>query len=261
MRIATWNVNSLRQRLDHLRRFVSERAPDVICFQETKVDDSLFPEAELAALGYPHQQRRGQKSYNGVAIVAREPFRAVDHRIWCGRDDKRHVSVVVEGDLEVHCFYVPSGGPVPDAEQNLRFAHKLQFLDEMAVWARLETRGRKALVFGDLNVAPLERDVWNHKKQLRSVGHTPAESARIAALLQAGQLTDLGRHFVPESEPLYSWWGYRFPQSFERNYGWRLDHALASQAALHAVKELEIYKESRTWERPSDHVPVIVDLG
>lgn len=260
LRIATWNVNSLRQRLDHLARFVAARAPDLICLQETKVDDSLFPERELAELGYPHQQRRGQKSYNGVAILSKQPFRATDHRIWCERDDKRHVSVVADGDLEIHCFYVPSGGPIPDPEQNDKFAHKLQFLDEMASWSQVEAKGRKCLILGDLNVAPLETDVWNHKRLLRSVGHTPRESEKIAALLSAGHLTDIARHFVPEPEPLYSWWGYRFPQSFEKNYGWRLDHALASKSALSAVAGLEIFKESRTWERPSDHVPVIIDL-
>lgn len=261
MRIATWNVNSLRQRLDHLARFVAARQPDVLCLQETKVDDSLFPEQELAALGYPHQQRRGQKSYNGVAILSRQPFLAVDHRIWCERDDKRHVSVVVEGDFELHCFYVPSGGPIPDPEQNPRFAHKLRFLDEMASWSSVEAKGRKSLILGDLNVAPLDNDVWNHRKQLRSVGHTPLESEKIARLLEAGHLTDLARHFVPPSQPLYTWWGYRFPQAFERNYGWRLDHALASESALSAVKSLEIFKESRSWDRPSDHVPVILELG
>jgi exodeoxyribonuclease-3 len=261
LRIATWNVNSLRQRLDHLARFVAARQPDLLCLQETKVEDSLFPAHELAALGYPHQQRRGQKSYNGVAILSKRPFRAVDHRIWCERDDKRHVSVVVEGDLELHCFYVPSGGPIPDPEQNPRFAHKLRFLEEMARWSSVEAKGRKALILGDLNVAPLDNDVWNHRKQLRSVGHTPVESEKIAQLLAAGHLTDLGRHFVPPSQPLYTWWGYRFPQAFERNYGWRLDHALASESALSAVKSLEVFKESRSWDRPSDHVPVILELG
>ena len=262
MRIASWNVNSVRQRGEHLARLAESHAPDVLCLQETKVRDEEFPAEPLKQLGYVHQAIHGQKGYNGVAILSRLPFRESRSDIWCGKDDKRHACAVFENGLELHNFYVPSGGPTPDPEKNDKFAHKLQFLDEMAAWAksRAEDAKGRVLLVGDMNVAPLETDVWNHKRLLRSVGHTPGESAKIATLLEAGKLTDVARHFVPPSEPLYSWWGYRFPQSFEKNYGWRLDHALASAALLPEIAALEIYKDSRTWEKPSDHTPVIVDL-
>ncbi len=261
MRIVTWNVNSIRQRLDHLKRFVAERSPDVLCLQETKVADELFPREALAEMGYDHLEIHGQKSYNGVAIASRLPFETVTRRIFCNKDDRRHLCVLLPGGLELHNFYVPSGGPDPDREANPKFAHKLDFLEEMADWAQSDgVSQRKVLLVGDLNVAPLETDVWSHKRLVRSVGHTPGESAAMAKLREAGSLEDVPRRFTPEPEPLFSWWGYRYPQSYEKNYGWRLDHALATPPLGGSITALETYRDSRTWEKPSDHVPLIVDL-
>jgi exodeoxyribonuclease-3 len=261
IRLATWNVNSLRQRLDHLARFAAEAAPDLICLQETKVTDAEFPRAALRAMGYPHLLVHGQKGYNGVAIASRLPFAAKGTKVWCGRDDRRHAFVRLAGGLEVHNFYVPSGGPVPDPETNEKFAHKLAFLAEMADWARASKLARrKAVLLGDLNVAPLETDVWNHKRLLRSVGHTPVESERIARLRAAGKLIDVGRHFVPASEPLYTWWGYRYRQAFAKDYGWRLDHVLVTPKLEAALAGFRVVRETRAWDRPSDHVPVVLDL-
>ena len=260
--IATWNVNSLRQRLEGLARFAEEKQPDVVCLQETKVTDDLFPAEEVKAMGFEHQVVRGQKSYNGVAVLSKKPLKAVrDRRPWWGKDDCRHIGVELADGTELHCFYAPSGGPKPDPDANEKFAHKLGFYDEMADWAeREQDRKRPTILMGDLNIAPLEQDVWNHKKLLRSVGHTPGESERFATLLERGELVDVGRRFVPPDQPLYSWWGYRFAASFEKNYGWRLDHVLANEAANAGIKGFEVYKDTRTWEKPSDHVPVIIEL-
>jgi exodeoxyribonuclease-3 len=261
LRLATWNINSIRQRLDHLARFCGEIRPDVLCLQETKVRDEEFPAQHLRDLGYPHQVIRGQKSYNGVAIVSRVAFEQEGSLVWCDRDDRRHAFVRLPGGLELHNFYVPSGGPKPDPEANDKFAHKLRFLCEMAAWGRRERVAERRLVLvGDLNVAPLETDVWNHKRLLRSVGHTPVESEHMAKVLRESGLVDAARHFVPPSEPLYTWWGYRFPQSFERDYGWRLDHVWASPAVLPRLANFQVVKQTRTWEKPSDHVPVTVDV-
>ena len=120
---------------------------------------------------------------------------------------------------------------------------------------------RKLILDGDLNVAPLETDVWNHKKLLRSVGHTPGESERMLNVLAQSGLVDAARHFVPPSEPLYTWWGYRFPASFEKDYGWRLDHIWASEPLLSSLGGFQVVKETRTWERPSDHVPVMIEVS
>ncbi len=262
IRLATWNVNSLRQRLDHLARFAAEAAPDLICLQETKVTDALFPYEAVRAMGYPHLLVHGQKGYNGVAIASRLPFEAEGTKVWCGRDDRRHAFVRLAGGLEVHNFYVPSGGPDPDPETNDKFAHKLAFLSEMADWARAsKLAGRQAVLLGDLNVAPLESDVWNHKRLLRSVGHTPVESERIAALRAAGGLIDVGRHFVPASEPLYTWWGYRYRQAFAKDYGWRLDHVLVTPKLEASLAGFRVVRETRAWDRPSDHVPLVLDLA
>ena len=260
LRIATWNVNSVRQRLEHLARFSAAYQPDVVCLQEIKVATEAFPADDIKAMGYPHILVHGQKGYNGVAILSRRRVTQPRKEIWCGRDDCRHAAVSV-GGVELHNFYVPAGGDVPDTEKNDKFAHKLQFLTEMAAWAAKDRLAeRKAVIVGDLNVAPLENDVWNHKRLKRSVGHTPLEAEHMARLWDAAGLVDVPRLFVPEPEPLYTWWGYRFPQSFAKNYGWRLDHVLVTPPLRKRLKSLEIARETRTWEKPSDHVPVVLDL-
>lgn len=262
LRLATWNVNSLRQRLDHLARFAREVEPDVICLQETKVDNPLFPEEKIAAMGYPHILRNGQKSYNGVAILSKQPFKGNGQEAWCGREDARHLVARFDGGLELHNFYVPSGGDKPDPAINDKFAHKLQFLREMADWARdAKVKNRKVVLVGDLNVAPFENDVWNHKRLVRSVGHTPIESELMESLHEAGPFIDVPRHFVPKDQPLYTWWGYRFPQAFAKDYGWRLDHVLVTPKLKTKLSGLRIAKETRGWEKPSDHVPVVLDIA
>ena len=261
LRLATWNVNSIRLRLDHLKRFLGEARPDAICFQETKVANDDFPYAELQEIGYRHIVAHGQKAYHGVAIASRRPFEAEGTLVWCKKDDKRHAYVRLDG-LELHNFYVPSGGDVPDPVTNDKFAHKLRFLKEMARWCRRDRiQDRPIVLVGDLNVAPLDCDVWNHKRLLRSVGHTPTESAHMVRLLKAGGFLDAARHFAPPPAPLYTWWGYRFPQAFAKDYGWRLDHVWVTPPLAPSLARVEVVKITRTWERPSDHVPVLVDVG
>lgn len=262
MRIATWNVNSIRLRLPSLKRFVESHQPDVICFQETKVVDELFPAAEIKAMGYPYLIAHGQKSYNGVAIASRLGFTAPEPKIWCKKDDRRHVQILLPGYVELHNFYVPSGGPIPDVKKNDKFKHKLQFLKEMAAWAEADkVSKRKVMIVGDLNVAPMENDVWDHKRLVRNVGHTPTETKAMETLWQAGQFQDVPRRFVPPDKPLFSWWGYRFPQSYEKNYGWRLDHVLSTPKLAPLITRMQIVEETRTYDQPSDHVPVMVDIG
>jgi exodeoxyribonuclease-3 len=261
MRVATYNVNSIRIRLHCLDALVRQAAPDVICLQETKVTDDAFPRAAAEKLGYPYLAVRGEKGYNGVAVLSRWPFEAVERWDWWGKTDSRHVKLVFPDAYELHSFYVPSGGPDPDPEGNPKFAHKLGFLDEMAAWARDDrVAERKVMILGDFNVAPLENDVWNHKKIKRQVGHTPLESEKMATLRDAGGFTDVGRHFVPPEEFLFTWWGYRHPQSFQNNYGWRLDHAWLTPPLARHLKGHRVLADARAWERPSDHVPVLVDL-
>jgi exodeoxyribonuclease-3 len=262
MRIATWNINSLRLRLALLERLIAALDPDVICLQETKVADDLFPDAAPASLGYPHVARRGMKGYNGVAILSRLPLRLVEAPDWCGRGDCRHLQVSIAapgGAVELHDFYVPAGGDIPDRIENPKFAHKLDFVAEAAGWfAASGVRPRSVLV-GDLNIAPLEHDVWSHKQLLDVVSHTPVEVAALLAWQHTG-FADAIRHFVPADEKLYTWWSYRNRDWRASDRGRRLDHIWVSRDLLAGLRRYEILKDARDWPQTSDHVPVMLEL-
>lgn len=259
-RLVTWNVNSIRSRFDHLDRFIAAYQPDILCLQETKVEDHLFPKDWLRDRGFGHVIFSGQKSYHGVAIAARFPLQAAPPRHWAGRAEPRHLAVMLPNNIVLHNFYVPAGGDLPDPERNDKFAHKLAFLDEMTAWsASLDPQARSILV-GDLNVAPLEHDVWSHRQMRRVVSHTPVEIERMTRLQEAGQWVDIMRRFVPPQDKLYSWWSYRSPNWQTADKGRRLDHVWTSPAAAAFAERMEVIRDCRSWERPSDHVPVVVDF-
>ena len=162
--------------------------------------------------------------------------------------------------ITVHNFYVPAGGDEPDRIANEKFAHKLDFLDEMASWLGGNLARGHAIVVGDLNVAPLENDVWNHKSMLKIVSHTPIETEKLNGVIKAGPWVDAMRRFVPEQERLFTWWSYRSPDWATADKGRRLDHVWASAKLADSIRGVEVVKEARGWERPSDHVPVLVDI-
>jgi exodeoxyribonuclease-3 len=260
MRIVTWNVNSVRLRLPLLERLTSRHSPDVICLQETKVVDDAFPKADIRAMGYEHIEIRGMKSYNGVAVLSRQPLRRLEDRAFCGRDDCRHLGVSVDG-IDLHCLYVPAGGDEPDPAVNDKFAHKLAFFDEMASWSEdLAKTGRPTVLTGDFNVAPLETDVWSHKQLLKVVSHTPVEVEKFGVAQSAGGWVDAVRNFIPPEEKLYSWWSYRARDWTAADRGRRLDHFWASPDLQGRLAGASILREARGWEKPSDHVPVILDI-
>ncbi|UCH74940.1 MAG: exodeoxyribonuclease III [Rhodospirillales bacterium] len=260
MRIATWNVNSVRLRLPLVARLAREFGPDVICLQETKVVDDSFPRKDIESLGYRHIAVRGMKGYNGVAILSRLPLEPMDGKQFCGRDDCRHIAVRIEG-IDLHCLYIPAGGDVPDPTENDKFAHKLEFLDELALWSQaLRRQGRPVAVVGDFNVAPLETDVWSHRQLLTVVSHTPIEVEKITRAQQEGGWVDAVRHFVPPAEKLYSWWSYRARDWAASDRGRRLDHIWVSPDLAPRLTRAAVIREARGWERPSDHVPVVADL-
>ena len=172
--LATWNINSVRLRIDLVARFLREEMPDVLCLQETKCRDSEFPLAAFHKLGYPHVAINGQKGYHGVAIASKIPLQIIDRRSFCEKGDARHIAVALSPGgahgkaITLHNFYVPAGGDEPDPAINPKFAHKLAFLDEMTHWTNAEgIAATDAILVGDLNIAPLETDVWNHKALLR----------------------------------------------------------------------------------------------
>jgi exodeoxyribonuclease III len=264
MKITTWNINSVRLRMPLIAHFLKTHAPDVICLQETKCRDAEFPSSDLRALGYEHLAVHGQKGYHGVAIISKRPLRLIEKRDFCEVGHARHVAVEIEaegGPLKLHNFYVPAGGDEPDATINPKFEHKLNFLDEMTEWIKRERIAEaRSILVGDLNIAPLEHDVWSHKALLKVVSHTPIEVEKLNQVVAAGEWIDSMRHFVPPEEKLYTWWSYRAADWEASNRGRRLDHVLVSKDLGGALASLHIAKEARGWERPSDHVPVTVEL-
>lgn len=261
LKIATWNVNSVRLRQDLLRRLVALESPDVLCLQETKVQDEHFPRAPFAELGYRHMLIHGQKGYNGVAILSRIPLKKQGTRGWCARQDCRHAIAELPGGVELHNLYVPAGGDVPDPEQNDKFAHKLRFLDEMTAWFRAEGSARRKMVLvGDLNIAPLETDVWSHRQLLSVVSHTPIEVEKLGRLQATLGWVDAARRFVPPEERLYSWWSYRNRDWAASDRGRRLDHVWVTPPLGSRLAAARILREARGWDGPSDHVPVVAEL-
>jgi len=211
MRVATWNINSVRLRAKLLSRFLREHQPDVVALQETKVENHLFPGKPFEKLGYVHQAIHGQKGYHGVAVLSKIPFRKTETQDFCREKHARHLCVTLENGIELHDFYVPAGADVPDPDVNPKFAHKLNFLGEMA--RQFEKRGDRntqpAILVGDLNVAPLEHDVWSHRQLLDVVSHTPVETNLLGEAKAAFEWTDVTRAFVPHDQKSYSWWSYR----------------------------------------------------
>jgi exodeoxyribonuclease-3 len=260
--VASWNINSVRLRIDSVARFLEERQPDVLCLQETKTQDEFFPDARFEALGYRHRHFSGMKSYNGVAILSRIPFQATDKPLWCGKEDCRHVTATLANGIELHNLYVPAGGDIPDPVQNEKFAHKLQFLDELTQWfGEAARRSVPMMVVGDLNIAPLEHDVWSHKQLLDVVSHTPIEVEKFEKLQATAKFVDTYRHFVPADQKAYSWWSYRASDWEASNRGRRLDHIWVTPDLAPALTGADIHRATRGWEKPSDHVPVIATLG
>jgi exodeoxyribonuclease-3 len=262
MRIATWNINSVRLRKTLVRRLLKAKSPDVLCLQETKTIDALFPHKAFEEMGYVHQAIRGQKGYHGVAILSRVPFVESRSDRYCDKDDCRHMQVRFGNGIELHNFYVPAGGDIPDPEANEKFAHKLAFLREMAAnfAKRSDKATAKVVIVGDLNVAPLEHDVWSHKQLLRIVSHTPVETGLLNDVKASFDFTDVTRVFVPANEKIYSWWSYRAADWEAADRGRRLDHIWVSPALKNNLSNHEIVKTARGWKQPSDHVPVLVNV-
>lgn len=267
LKITTWNINSVRLRIDLVARFIKRTRPDVICLQETKCPDDAFPLKRFRRLGYEHAALSGQKGYHGVAILSRVPFEGIDIQKFCGKTDCRHIAVVLgeraglSDPITLHNFYVPAGGDEPDPALNPKFEHKLSFLDEMRAHMGLRPeRNERAVLVGDLNVAPLEHDVWSHTQMLKVVSHTPVECEKLTSARMAGGWIDSMRVLTPEPEKLYTWWSYRAADWRAADRGRRLDHIWTSDAVADRVSDIEIARHFRGAERPSDHVPVTATI-
>lgn len=264
--IATWNINSVRLRLPLVLLLLKTRAPDILCLQETKCPNGSFPEAALKKSGYRHIEIHGQKGYHGVAIISRLPLRDVQRMDFCNRGDTRHISAVASaGDraIRIHNFYVPAGGDEPDRNANVKFAHKLDFLEEMkALHSESERHaGVSSILMGDLNIAPLETDVWSHKQLLKVVSHTPIETEGLNEVQAKGNWVDLMRQRIPPEEKIFTWWSYRARDWDAADKGRRLDHIWSSADLSGSLSDIQVLREARGWERPSDHVPVFAHFN
>ena len=259
MKIASWNINSVRARIAIVERFLTEQAPDILCLQETKAMDAVFPAEMFVQMGYVHQMLCGQPMHHGVAILSKIPLIEDNRHDWQDNGEARHIGARLPNGVRLENVYVPAGGDIPDRTLNPKFGQKLDFIERMTRWS--ETLSNPTIIVGDFNIAPLESDVWGHRELLNTVSHTPIEVAALGRLQAAGNWTDLGRHFVPAPQRLYTWWCYRAKDWEASDRGRRLDHMwatpdVAKQAVSHAV-----HKPCRNWERPSDHVPLVTEFA
>lgn len=259
IRIASWNINSVRFRLAIVEQFLKSAAPDVLCLQETKTIDAEFPVAAFQALGYRHIVLHGQRMHHGVAIVSRVPL-VEDARLdWQANSEARHVGVRLPNGLRLENVYVPAGGDVPDREVNPKFGQKLDFLERMIAWS--EALGVPTLLVGDFNIAPLESDVWSHKQLLDVVSHTPIEVETLARLQASNDWVDLGRRFVPPPQRLYTWWSYRAKDWQASDRGRRLDHMWATADVAATATAHHVFEDCRSWLKPSDHIPLMTEFA
>lgn len=260
--VATWNVNSIRARLDLVSRFVAEHAPDVLCLQETRCPDGAFPLKAVRMLGYEHiEMNNGTKGHHGVAILSRRPLVNAEKTVLGEVDEPRHVAADVAfagGAMRVHCLYVPAGGDEPDPAVNPKFDAKLRLLAAMKDFcAGISARGCGVLV-GDLNIAPYPEDVWSHRQLLDVVSHTPVETEGLEAARLSGPMADVVRQAIPVPEKLYTWWSYRARDWAASDRGRRLDHVWTTEDLATRVTKVDVVRAARGWERASDHVPIVV---
>ena len=253
LRLATWNVNSLKVRLPHLLDWLARVQPDAMCLQETKTEDAAFPAKALEAAGY-RVVFQGQKSYNGVAILARGDIADVQAGMPGFPDDARRLIAATVGGLRIVCIYAPNG----QAPGTDKYAYKLKWFEALAAWLRAElARHPRLAALGDFNVAPEDRDVHNPKRWEGQIHVSPPERAAFAGLLAAG-LKDAFRLFE-QPERSFSWWDYRL-KAYERGWGLRIDEILLSGALAERCVSCSIDEAPRRLERPSDHAPVLAEL-
>jgi len=252
--LATWNINSVRLREPLVLRLLAEESPDILCLQECKSPVDKIPLEAFHNLGYRYLVARGQKGYNGVAILSKLPIMDAGDRDFAQLGHARHVAARLENGVTIHNCYVPAGGDIPDRAVNQKFGQKLDYLTELRDFFRWEKPDRAILV-GDLNIAPREDDVWSHKALLKIVSHTPIEVEHLMAAMESGNWVDVTRKDIPDGL-LYSWWSYRAADWDSADKGRRLDHIWATPDIASAGHSSRILRASRGWLQPSDHVPV-----
>lgn len=253
MKLATWNVNSLKVRLPQVIDWLQTNQPDMLCLQETKLSDENFPAAEIAAIGY-ESVFIGQKTYNGVAILSKQKGSEIITAIPGFEDEQKRVVAATYGDVRVISVYVPNG----DTVESEKYQYKLRWLPALTGWLRQELKDHQKLaILGDFNIAPEDRDVYDPQLWQGKVLCSQPERTAFDDLLQLG-LTDSFRLFE-QAEKSYTWWDYRM-MAFRLNRGLRIDHILLSNALASICTSCTVDKAIRKLERPSDHAPVVAEL-
>ena len=258
MKIISWNVNSIRARLEQVFELIKEESPCLLCLQETKIVDNQFPQEPFSELGY-YSYFNGMPSYNGVAILSKNKLTNISSLNFCGKKDARHISAE-QNKVELINIYVPAGGDVPDPNLNSKFSHKLTFLDELNKLLK-KKKNKTAIVCGDLNIAPHKDDVWSHKRLQNVVSHTEIERKSLKNIIEENNFTDAIRRFLNPTENIFTWWSYRSPNFEKNNRGRRLDHILVSKDLSSNLKRAKILKNFRKKKKPSDHVPICLELN
>lgn len=259
MRFATWNINSIKQRIENVTAWLTERAPDVACLQETKCTDDVFPHEPLEALGY-NVAVHGQKAYNGVAILSKYPFDEVTPRLPGAEEDDhaRFLEATVStaaGVVRVASIYLPNGNP-PDTD---KYSYKLKWMDRLANYASQRLKLEEQLILaGDYNVIPAPPDVHNPAAWVGDALFLPRTREKYRTLLNLG-LADAIRG-TTDAEGLYTFWDYQ-AGAWQKNQGIRIDHLLLSPQAADRLTGAGVDRHVRSWEKPSDHVPVWADLA
>lgn len=253
--VATWNINSVRLRIEQVARFVHEAKPDVLCLQEVKCRDEEFPKKAFSDMGLRHLVLAGQKGMHGVAIASRHPLAPIQAPGFCPFNEARVAAAKVQG-LVIHNVYVPAGGDIA-SDASPKFRHKLDVMARMKAWYAATPRDEPLALVGDLNIAPGEFDVWSHRQLLSEVSHTPVETEALDAVRDAGGFVDIARALKPPPEKLFSWWSYRNHDWKASNRGRRLDHIWAAPTLAARCETITFHRDCRDWDRPSDHVPVL----
>ena len=256
MKIITWNINSIRLRSSLIYKLLELEKPEVLCLQECKSPSENMPFDFFESLGYKFSACWGQKGYNGVAFISKIPLKKIEKKDFLKCGEARYLSVLING-LTIHNFYFPAGGDIPDINLNKKFHFKLEYIKEVERYFNLK-KPIKSILVGDLNIAPEMDDVWDHKKLLKVVSHTPIEVNQLKKLQENGAWVDVFRKHNPEGK-YFSWWSYRSKDWKSSNRGRRLDHIWVSEDIKNSLN-CYILRYIRDWDKTSDHVPVVAEF-
>lgn len=254
MRLATWNINGIKARHDRLVAWIDKHRPDVLCLQEIKSEDAKFPADKIKALGY-HVETHGQKAYNGVALISKSPLTDITRGFGDGGDDS-HARFIAGsfGDVRVASVYVPNGEAVGSA----KYTFKLEWLERFRAYL-VANNEKQWAIGGDYNVAPLDVDVWDPKAWRGKILCSDREREALGALIRDGNLVDSTRKLHP-TDQLFTWWDYRL-SGFSRNFGMRIDFFLVRPTLAEKLTSVNVDRDERGGEQPSDHAPLVVDLS